>query len=72
MAFALVALYPKNKIIRYSAYLYALYIGLGISVSIHWFSEFVAGALIGFAIGNVVGSYFSRKQKGIVREAFKK
>ncbi|MEK7066081.1 MAG: phosphatase PAP2 family protein, partial [Patescibacteria group bacterium] len=40
-AVALILMYPKNKVIRYGASIYALYIGLGISVSIHWFSDFV-------------------------------
>ena len=41
-------------------FLYALYVGLGVSVSIHWFSESVAGAIIGAVIGIAVGrsSYF--------------
>jgi hypothetical protein len=40
------------------ALLYAFYIGLGVSVTIHWFSEFVAGAIIGSVIGTVVGRSF--------------
>jgi hypothetical protein len=39
--------------------LYALYIGLGVSVTIHWFSEFAAGAIIGSVIGTVVGRSFA-------------
>ncbi len=50
----LMLLYPKNKYIRFIAPLYALYIGLGVSVSIHWFSDFLAGAIIGTLIGVVV------------------
>lgn len=60
MAFALIYLYPKNKIIRYLASLYALYIGIGVSTNIHWFSDFVAGALIGTTIGIVVGKGFKK------------
>jgi hypothetical protein len=40
------------------ALLYAFYIDLGVSVTIHWFSEFVAGAIIGSVIGTVVGRSF--------------
>jgi membrane-associated phospholipid phosphatase len=41
---------------------YALYIGLGVSMTIHWFSDFAAGAIIGSAIGAVVGKSFLRSQ----------
>jgi membrane-associated phospholipid phosphatase len=44
MALCLILLYPKNKIIVFFALLYAFYIGIGVSVTIHWVSEFVAGA----------------------------
>jgi len=59
MAVTLLMLYPKNGIIRYLAIFYALYIGFGVSISIHWFSDFVAGAIIGTVIGVVVGKNFS-------------
>jgi hypothetical protein len=39
-----------------AALLYAFYIGLAVSISIHWLSEFVAGAIIGSLIGRVVGN----------------
>jgi hypothetical protein len=35
--------------------------GLGVSLTIHWFSEFVAGAIIGSVIGTVVGRSFKTK-----------
>ena len=54
MAAALIALYPRHKKIVFSAAVYALYIGLGVSVTIHWFSDAVAGALIGSVIGFAV------------------
>src|SRR3989344_229701 len=47
-------LYPKHKLLAALATLYALYIGLGISVSIHWFSDFAAGAILGTLIGIIV------------------
>jgi membrane-associated phospholipid phosphatase len=59
MAVTLLKLYPKNEIIKYIAVIYALYIGFGVSISIHWFSDFVAGAIIGTVIGVVVGKSFS-------------
>jgi membrane-associated phospholipid phosphatase len=58
MAVTLLMLYPKNKIVSYLALIYALYIGFGVSISIHWFSDFVAGAIIGTVIGMVVGRSF--------------
>jgi membrane-associated phospholipid phosphatase len=58
MAVSLLMMYPKNKIVRYLAVLYALYIGFGVSVTIHWFSDVVAGSIIGTVIGIVVGKSF--------------
>jgi membrane-associated phospholipid phosphatase len=37
-----------------------LYVGLSVSVTIHWFSEFVAGAIFGSLIGVVVGRSFRK------------
>jgi membrane-associated phospholipid phosphatase len=59
MTACLIALYPKSKPLVLLALLYALYIGLGVSVTIHWFSEFAAGAIIGSVIGTVVGRSFA-------------
>jgi membrane-associated phospholipid phosphatase len=61
IAACLIALYPKNRLLIILASLYALYIGLSVSVSIHWLSEFVAGAIIGSLVGTVVGKSFSTK-----------
>jgi membrane-associated phospholipid phosphatase len=58
MAICLIVLYPKNKIIAFCALLYAFYIGLAVSVTIHWLSEFAAGAIIGSVIGMTVGNSF--------------
>ena len=60
MAVSLLMMYPKNKIVRYLAVLYALYIGFGVSVTIHWFSDVVAGSIIGTVIGIVVGKSFRK------------
>ncbi len=60
MSFALITLFPKRKLIVSLALLYAFYIGLGISMQIHWFSEFAAGAIIGTVIGTVVGKSFKK------------
>jgi membrane-associated phospholipid phosphatase len=62
MALSVFTLFPKQKWLGYVAVTYALYIGIGVSMTIHWFSDFVAGALIGAIIGVVVGTGFSRSQ----------
>jgi membrane-associated phospholipid phosphatase len=58
MAAALVMLFPRRKIVIALAVLYAFYIGLGVSVTIHWFSDFVAGAIIGTVVGVVVAKAY--------------
>jgi len=58
MAMALYILYPKNKAIGFAAIIYAFYVGLGVSLTIHWFSDFAAGAIIGSVVGSVVGKSF--------------
>ena len=63
MAVALLSLYPKNKIIRYLAIAYALYVGIGVSITIHWFSDFIAGVIFGTVIGIVVGKRFLKRLK---------
>ena len=61
MAITLTTLFPKNKAIGYLAVLYALYIGVGVSLTIHWFSDFAAGAIIGTLIGTIVGKSFRHR-----------
>src|SRR5882724_2287374 len=51
MAAAVFTLFPKKRWLGWLAMAYALYIGLGVSMTIHWFSDFVAGAIIGTVIG---------------------
>jgi membrane-associated phospholipid phosphatase len=58
MAVALIQLFPTNKRVHTGVLLYAFYIGIGVSFSIHWFSEFIAGAFIGSVIGLTVGKNF--------------
>ncbi|MGE5299437.1 MAG: phosphatase PAP2 family protein [Acidobacteriota bacterium] len=62
MAAAIWMLYPGKKCdaMRGAALLYALYVGVGVSMTIHWFSDFIAGAIIGTAIGMTVGDAFKR------------
>lgn len=61
MAACLITLYSKNMKLVLPALVYACYIGLGVSVSIHWLSEFVAGAIIGSVVGRVVGRSFQTR-----------
>ncbi len=58
MATALIGLYPDNTAIKIGGLTYATLIGVGVSTNIHWLSDFVAGALIGYAIGTIVGNDF--------------
>jgi membrane-associated phospholipid phosphatase len=65
MAFALMGLFQKNKAVIFFSLMYALYIGIGVSFSIHWFSEFVAGAILGTCIGITVERGFSKQINGL-------
>ena len=58
MSVALITLLPENKVVKYSALIYAIYIGLGVSTTIHWFSDFAAGVILGTIIGVTVGKSF--------------
>lgn len=55
MVTALMELYPQNIAIKIGGLTYASLIGLGVSTNIHWLSDAVAGAFIGYAIGSTVG-----------------
>jgi membrane-associated phospholipid phosphatase len=48
MAACLITLHPRNK----------TFVGLGVSVTIHWFSESGAGGIFGGLIETVVGKSF--------------
>lgn len=58
MAVTVFTLFPKQRWLGCLAILYALYIGIGVSMTIHWFSDFVAGAIVGSVVGVVVGKSF--------------
>jgi membrane-associated phospholipid phosphatase len=59
MAATVFTLLPKQRWLGLLAIGYAIYVGLAVSVTIHWFSDFVAGTIIGTVIGVVVGKRFS-------------
>jgi membrane-associated phospholipid phosphatase len=52
-------IYPDTWI-KVASYAYALFIGLGVSLCVHWSSEVFAGALIGYTIGKTVGRSFNQ------------
>jgi len=62
MAATVFTLYPKHRWLGWTAMAYALYIGFGVSMTIHWFSDFVAGAILGTVVGVVVGQSFSNRR----------
>lgn len=64
MAFCAAALYPEKKMLKYGMLLYAVYVGISVSITIHWFSDFVAGAILGAMVGITVGKYFSVRLYG--------
>jgi|SRR6185369_8886145 len=63
MAVAFTYLFARKGKWAYLALLYALYVGVAVSFTIHWFSEFIAGAIIGSIIGMVVARSFSIEKK---------
>jgi membrane-associated phospholipid phosphatase len=60
MAVTVFTLYPKQRWLGLLAILYAFYIGIGVSMTIHWFSDFAAGAIVGSVIGTVVGKNWEK------------
>lgn len=61
MCVTIFMLLPRRRWAGWLALAYALYVGLAVSVTIHWLSDFVAGAIIGSVIGVVVGRKFGKK-----------
>ena len=64
MAVTIYTLFPRKKWLGYAAIIYALYVGIGVSMTIHWFSDFAAGGIIGTVIGVVVGKSFLLNEEG--------
>jgi hypothetical protein len=66
VAFAIAAtvftLFPKQRWVGFVAICYAIYVGIGVSMTIHWFSDFLAGIIIGTVVGSVVGKSFLLNQ----------
>jgi membrane-associated phospholipid phosphatase len=53
-------IYKDNLSLKIVFYSYAVLIGLGVSLNVHWASDVFAGALMGYAIGTTVGRSFSK------------
>ncbi len=56
MATTLSQLYPEKTGLKVAAFTYASLIGAGVSVNIHWFSDAMAGAVMGYAVGRTVAA----------------
>jgi len=65
MGICLFTLFPKNKFIRALSLIYAIYIGVSVSMTIHWFSDFEAGIIFGSLVGFTVGKSFLERSKSI-------
>ncbi len=61
MTTCLMALFPRARPATWLLLIYPFYVGLGVSVTIHWLSEFVAGAIMGSVVGTVVGRSFRER-----------
>jgi membrane-associated phospholipid phosphatase len=52
-------LYRDSLVLKIISYSYAAIIGFGVTLNVHWASDALAGALIGYAIGKTVGRDFN-------------
>jgi hypothetical protein len=59
MSVTLFWLFPKKRWIGAVSLLYALYIGLSVSMTAHWFADFASGILFGIVVGTTVGRSFA-------------
>jgi membrane-associated phospholipid phosphatase len=59
MSVALFWLFPRKRWIGAAALLYAFYIGLSVSMTAHWFSDFASGIIFGIIVGTTVGRSFA-------------
>jgi membrane-associated phospholipid phosphatase len=53
-------IYADSLFLKIFLYSYATLIGVGVTLNVHWVSEAIAGALIGYAVGKTVGRDFNR------------
>jgi membrane-associated phospholipid phosphatase len=65
VSLAVFTLYPENKAVKLLALIYAIYVGVAVSMTIHWFSDFLAGAIFGSLVGLAVGKSFLERYKAL-------
>lgn len=53
-------IYKDNVWLKIGVYSYAAWVGFGVATDVHWASEVLAGALIGYAVGKTVGKSFRK------------
>jgi len=53
-------IYPEKIWLKIGMFSYAALMGIGVSLDVHWASESLAGALMGYAIGSTVGKSFKK------------
>ena len=58
MVISLIIFYADKRWLKAICLVYAIYVGIGVSTTIHWLSDAIAGGLIGIAIGLTVGNCF--------------
>jgi hypothetical protein len=59
MSVALFWLFPKKRWIGAAASLYAFYIGISVSMTVHWFADFASEIIFGIIVGTTVGRSFA-------------
>ncbi len=57
---ALMLSFPESRLVKYASALYMLVIAVGASIGFHWFSDVLAGALIGMMIGIVTSTHMRK------------
>lgn len=58
LAAAIAVFYSQSVGVRLLAFGYAVFIAIGAAIGFHWFSDVVAGAIVGSVVGLTVGRYF--------------
>ena len=53
-------IYDDKPLLKIGVYAYALLMGFSVAADTHWASDSIAGALIGYAVGKVVGKSFNQ------------
>ncbi|MCL2832149.1 MAG: phosphatase PAP2 family protein [Treponema sp.] len=57
-------IYNDNIWVQLGVYAYAVLIGFGVTLDVHWASEAFSGALIGYAVGKTVGMSYRKLLDG--------